>query len=69
MAAAKKKGGALRVTAPLVGVVSENGQPSQLFYGDIVPEGTSQVSIDHLLDIGYASSEDAVAEPESDDSK
>ena len=67
MAAAKKKGGALKVTAPLVGVVSENGNASQLFVGDIVPEGTKQESIDHLLDLGYVVEVDAPAESDESD--
>ena len=64
MPAVKKKGGVLKVVAPLVAVVSENGKVSQLYVGDIVPEGTKQESIDHLLDLGYVVEVDAPAEPD-----
>ena len=56
-----KKGGAFKVTA-LVGVLDENGGARQLFAGDIVPEGTKQESIDHLLDLGYIVEGDVPAE-------
>lgn len=62
MAAPRKKGGVLRVVAPLVAVSNENGKVSQLYVGDIVPEGTKQESIDHLLDLGYVVEGDAPAE-------
>lgn len=62
MVAAKKKGGGFTVVAPLVGIVTENGTALQLFAGDIVPEGTKQESIDHLLDLGYITEGDAPAE-------
>lgn len=62
MPAAKKKGGALKVVAPLVAVSNENGKVSQLYVGDIVPEGTKQESIDHLLELGYVVESDAPAE-------
>jgi hypothetical protein len=58
----KKKGGPLRVVAPLVAITSENGSVLQLFRGDIVPEGTKQESIDHLLSLGYVVESDAPSE-------
>lgn len=64
MAAPKKKGGGLRVTAPLVAVKDENGNVRQLFVGDVVPDGTSQESIDHLSTLGYVEESDAPAEPD-----
>lgn len=64
MAAPKKKGGVLKVVAPLVAVSNENGKVSQLYVGDVVPEGTKQESIDHLLELGYVVEGDAPAEPD-----
>ena len=65
MAAPRKKGGGLKVVAPLVAVTSENGKVSQLFVNDIVPEGTKRESIDHLLGLGYVVEVDGPAEPDS----
>jgi len=43
-----------RVTAMLVTVKDSNGTPRYLGQGDLIPEGTAQESIDHLVDLGYA---------------
>lgn len=50
---ATKKGGTLTVLAPLVAVKNKKGDIVHLFAGDVVPEGTKQESIDHLLELGY----------------
>jgi hypothetical protein len=60
-----KKGGDLRVTAPLVAVTTSNDTVIQLWHGDIVPEGVKQESLDHLQDLGYVTKGDV---PESDES-
>lgn len=67
MPAAKKKGGAHKVVAPLVAVKDENGNTRHLSAGDIVPDGTAQESIDWLSDLGFI--EDADAPVDSDDDK
>lgn len=51
------EGGSLKVVAPLVSVKDEKGNVKQLSRGDIIPEGTSQESIDHLRDLGFVESE------------
>jgi hypothetical protein len=69
-AAAKpsKKGGVLRVTAPLVAAITEDGTTIHLFQGDVVPDGISQESVDHLVSLEYVSDKDAPAtQPETDD--
>lgn len=43
------------VTAPLVVAKDAKGNVVHLFRGDIVPEGTNQESIDHLLALEYIS--------------
>lgn len=54
MAAEKaSKGADYVVTAPLVGVKDENDNARQLYEGDVVPDGTSQESIDWLLELGF----------------
>lgn len=47
--------GGYHVTAPLVAVKNDKGAVVHLFQGDVVPEGTQQESIDHLLDLEYIS--------------
>lgn len=61
MAAAKKKGGVLKVSAPLVQIRLGN-KIVHLFDGDIVPEGASPESLDHLLGLGYVTEGDAPVE-------
>lgn len=63
MAASAKKAKGLKVSAPLV-QVSLSSRSVQFFYGDILPEGVSEESIDHLKSLGYVEEIDA---PESDD--
>lgn len=46
-----------RVTAMLVTVKDSNGTPRYLGQGDLIPDGTTQESIDHLVDLGYAAEE------------
>lgn len=46
------KADSLRVTAPLVQVSVKDGV-IHLFEGDVLPEGVSQESIDHLRDLDY----------------
>ena len=48
---------AFRVTAMLVTVKDSNGTPRYLGRGDLIPDGTTQESIDHLVDLGYAAEE------------
>ena len=60
-----KKG--LKVTAPLVAVKDSNGNVVHLYQGDVLPDGTSQESIDHLQDLGYVDKTDAPVA--SDDNK
>jgi len=59
MAAVKPAGGTkvFRVTAMLVTVKDSNGTPRYLGRGDLIPDGTKQESIDHLVDLGYAAEE------------
>lgn len=66
MAAAKKaatKG--WRVVAPLV-QASVGSRADQFFYGDVLPGGVSEESLEHLKSLGYVEEIDAPAE--SDDS-
>lgn len=49
--------GALVVSASLVTVKDSNGAVRYLSRGDVVPDGTSQVSVDHLVSLGYVSEE------------
>ena len=54
MAAAEKaprKG--LTVTAALVTARTENDRIVYLYHGDIVPEGLSKESLEHLKDLGF----------------
>lgn len=60
MPAAKKKG--LQVTAPLI-QVSLGSAVVQFAYGDILPDGVSEDSLEHLKSLGYVGEVDA---PESD---
>lgn len=41
------------VTAPLVTARTENGRIVYLYFGDVVPSGLSQESIDHLRGLGF----------------
>ena len=41
------------VTAPLVTARTENGRIVYLYFGDLVPSGLSQESIDHLRELGF----------------
>lgn len=50
---AESKREPLRVTAPLVVVKNAKGSIVNLSQGDVVPDGTQQESIDHLLSLGY----------------
>jgi hypothetical protein len=59
MAAARKKGGGLRVVAPLV-QVKVGDRVLHLYHGDVVPEGVAQESIDHLKSLDYVAEGDAV---------
>jgi hypothetical protein len=63
MAAAKKKGDALRVTAPLVQVVL-GSRAVQFYNGDILPDGVGEDSIEHLKSLGYVEETEAPAEPD-----
>lgn len=66
MAAAKKatsKGG-WRVVAPLV-QASVGNRADQFFYGDVLPGGVSEESLEHLKSLGYVEEFDA---PETDES-
>jgi hypothetical protein len=58
-----KKAKGLKVTAPLV-QVDIAGRSSQFYRGDILPEGVSDESLEHLKGLGYVDEVDA---PESDD--
>lgn len=58
MPAAKKaasKGGSLRVTAPLV-QVQLGDRSVQFSEGDVLPDGVSQESIEHLQSLEYVES-------------
>jgi hypothetical protein len=41
------------VTAPLVTARTENGRIVYLYFGDVVPSGLAQDSVDHLRDLGF----------------
>jgi len=43
----------LIVTAPLVTARTENGRIVYLYFGDIVPSGLAQESVDHLRGLGF----------------
>ena len=61
--AAAKKAKSLIVTAPLVQVVL-GSRAVQFYHGDVLPEGVSEDSIEHLKSLGYVTEGDAPAEPD-----
>ena len=63
---AKKGGDGYKVTAPLVQAALESGLPMQFREGDVLPEGISKESLDHLLDLGYVAKGDVPAESDSE---
>lgn len=58
---AAKKAKVATVSAPLV-QVRLGDRVVHFYQGDILPEGVSQESLDHLLDLGYVTGSDAPAE-------
>jgi hypothetical protein len=64
-AAPAKKGDGFRVVAPLVQASLDSGTPMQFREGDILPDGISKESLEHLQSLGYVTKGDAPAE--SDD--
>lgn len=60
MAAAKKAKG-LKVNAPLV-QVQLGDRAAQFYFGDILPEGVSEDSLNHLKSLGYVDEVDAPAD-------
>lgn len=59
----KTEKGQLRVSAPLVEVVTEDGKVMHLRQGDIVPSSVSKKSLEHLSSIGFVTDGD----PSDDD--
>ena len=55
--------GRLRVSAPLVEVITEDGKVMHLRHGDIVPSSVSKKSLEHLSSIGFVTDGD----PSDDD--
>lgn len=60
-----RKGGDLKVTAPLV-QLQIGEQVLHLRNGDIVPEGASEEWIEHHTDLGYVAKGDVPAEPDDE---
>lgn len=69
--AAAKKAAAkvLKVTAPLV-QVDLAGRSAQFFNGDVLPDGVSEDSLEHLKELGYVEESEApdAGDPVDDDS-
>lgn len=62
--AAAKKTKAIRVTAPLV-QASVGNRADQFYYGDVLPDGVSEESLEHLRSLGYVEDIDVPAEPDA----
>lgn len=61
-AAAKAgKADGYRVTAPLVQAYLDSGTPMQFREGDVLPDGISKESLEHLEDLGYINKGEAPA--------
>lgn len=61
---APKKAKAHKVTAPLV-QVRFGDRAEQFFAGNVLPEGVSEESIDHLKSLGYVEEIDAPSADEN----
>jgi hypothetical protein len=56
MAESRKK--TLRVSAPMVTVRTDNDRIVYLYKGDVVPDGTSVDSVEHLKSLGFVTEDD-----------
>lgn len=63
MADAPKKKSTLRVSTVMVTAKTENDRIVYLYRGDVVPEGVSADSLDHLKSLGFVTDEDVDSVP------